>query len=162
VDITAPVEARVPNSSLHHRPDHSASAAQASARLATPPTPPAVSGLLGWDAGHVQVTTLTTLGEIGLLRGVQDALEGVDEALVCVAFVQKAGVHLVRRQLEPLGMRARLLHTTTFAECSSALGMAHGMGAQVGILTGREGPTTRRSISLAEATSIGSSSARRT
>jgi hypothetical protein len=47
---------------------------------------------------------------------------------------KKAAVHLLRRQLEQLGSRARLLHTTTFTECSTALGMAHELGAQVAIL----------------------------
>jgi hypothetical protein len=82
----------------------------------------------------VQVTTLTTTGDNGLLRGVRVALDGADEALLCIAFVRKAGVHLLRGQLEPLAHRARLLHTTTFSECSTAVGMAQGLGAQVGIL----------------------------
>jgi hypothetical protein len=82
----------------------------------------------------VNVTTLTTTGDNGLLRGVRAALDGADEALLCVAFVQKAGVHLPRRQLEQLGSHARLLHTTTFTECSTALELAHELGAQVGIV----------------------------
>ncbi len=72
-------------------------------------------------------------------------LEDAEEALLCVAFVQKAGVHLLRSPLEKLGERVRLLHTTKFTECSTALGMAHGFGANVGILNPARGPTTRRS-----------------
>jgi len=88
----------------------------------------------GYDASGVQVTTLTTAGDNELLKGVRAALDGADAALLCVAFVQKAGVHLLRGQLEQLGGRARLLHTTTFTECSTALGMARDLGTQVGIL----------------------------
>ncbi len=87
-----------------------------------------------YDGLSVEVTTLTTSGDNSLLRGLRTALEGADQALLCVAFVQKAGVHLLRAPLEQLGARARLLHTTTFTECSTALGMAHGFGANVAIL----------------------------
>ncbi len=87
-----------------------------------------------YDHVPVEVTTLTTSGDNSLLRGLRFALADADEALLCVAFVQKAGVHLLRAPLERLGSRARLLHTTTFTECSTALGMAHGFGANVGIL----------------------------
>ncbi len=82
----------------------------------------------------MNVTTLTTGGDNSLLRGLRSALEDADEALLCVAFVQHAGVHLLRAPLERLDARARLLHTTTFTECSTALGMAHSFGASVSIL----------------------------
>jgi hypothetical protein len=82
----------------------------------------------------VQLTTLTTTGDDGLHRGVRSALDGADEALLRVAFVQNAGVHQLRGRLEPLGLCARLMHTTAFTECSTALGMARELGAQVGIL----------------------------
>jgi hypothetical protein len=82
----------------------------------------------------VEVTTLTTGGDNSLLQGLRTALDGAEQALLCVAFVQKAGVHLLRTPLERLGSRARLLLTTTFTECSTALGMAHRLGAHVSIL----------------------------
>ena len=58
----------------------------------------------------MDVTTLTTTGDNGLLRGVRAALDGAGDALLCVALVQKAGVHLLRGQLEQLGGHACLLH----------------------------------------------------
>jgi HKD family nuclease len=84
--------------------------------------------------GRVEVATLTTAGSNSLLPSLRAALDGADEALLCVAFVQKAGVHLLRRPLEQLGGRARLLHTTVFNECATALGMAYELGARIGIL----------------------------
>lgn len=87
-----------------------------------------------YDARCLQVATLTTAADNGLLQGVRAALDGADDALLCVAFIRKAGVHLLGGQLGQLGSRTRLLHTTTFTECSTALGMARELGAQVGIL----------------------------
>jgi len=59
-------------------------------------------------------------------------LTGADAALLCVAFVADAGVHLLGRELEGLGGNARLLATTVFGGTSaSALGHATDLGVAV-------------------------------
>src|SRR5439155_957381 len=70
-----------------------------------------------------------------LLAGLRSALADADQALVCVAFAQAAGVHLLRRQLECAASSTRLLVTTTFGQSSpEALHMAHRLGVSVSIL----------------------------
>ena len=51
----------------------------------------------------MDVETVTT-SDRSLLRAVRGTLDGADEALLCVAFVQQCGVHLVERET-PLGLR---------------------------------------------------------
>lgn len=53
-----------------------------------------------------------------LLRAVRSTLTSADTALLCVAFVADAGVHLVGRELEKLGANGRLLATTVFGSTS--------------------------------------------
>ena len=85
----------------------------------------------------VQATVLTTLGDRGerLLTGVRDQLDRGDEALLCVAFASRGGVHLLSRQLERLGPCGRLLVTNVFGTTSAeALAAASDMGIEVRIL----------------------------
>lgn len=82
----------------------------------------------------MEITTITTQGANTLLAGVRSALDGADSALLCVAFVQAAGVHLLRRQIEGLASSTRLLLTTVFSQSSSALSMAQGLGTSVSTL----------------------------
>src|SRR3984885_9994357 len=82
----------------------------------------------------MQVTTLTTDGDNSLLAGLRSTLQDADSALLCVAFIRSAGVHLLHRQLEALGSATRLLLTTTFSENSSALTTAHRLGTSLAIL----------------------------
>jgi hypothetical protein len=83
----------------------------------------------------MQIETITTRGENTLLTGVRSALADAEHALLCVAFAQAAGVHLLRRQLEGVASSTRLLVTTTFGQSSpEALQMAHRLGVSVSIL----------------------------
>lgn len=67
-----------------------------------------------------------------LLRSIRATLDEADEALLAVAFVSEAGVHLLRKQFKRLGPRTRLLVTTTFGTTKpAALDMAQHLGADV-------------------------------
>ena len=64
----------------------------------------------------MDVSTVTTTDR-SLLRAVRGTLDGADRALLCVAFVQQRGVHLVEKELRALADRraeTRLVVTTTF------------------------------------------------
>ncbi len=58
-------------------------------------------------------------------------LDQADEALVCVAFVREAGVHLLSSQLARLGPRTRMVATTFGSTTPGALTMAQGFGAHL-------------------------------
>ena len=78
---------------------------------------------------------ITTRGENTLLAGLRSTLAGADQALLCVAFVQAAGVQLLRPQLAGIAASTRLLVTTMFGQSSpEALYMARGLGMSVSIL----------------------------
>ena len=99
----------------------------------------------------MNVETVTT-SDRSLLRAVRGTLDGADEALLCVAFVQQRGVHLVEKELEALTTRkapARLVVTTTFeATTQAALGLAHRLGVQVRVLNPGSGSTYHPKIYL--------------
>lgn len=99
----------------------------------------------------MDVETVTT-GDRSLLRAVRGTLDGADEALLCVAFVQQRGVHLVQRELEALAARkapARLVVTTTFdSTTQAALGLAHALGVRVRVLNPGSGSTYHPKIYL--------------
>jgi hypothetical protein len=83
----------------------------------------------------MEVDTLTTRDENTLLAGLRSALTDVEEAFLCVAFAQTAGVHLLRSQLEGVRSSKRLLVTTTFGQSSpEALHLAGRLGVSVSIL----------------------------
>jgi hypothetical protein len=92
----------------------------------------------------MDVATVTTTDR-SLLRAVRGTLEDADQALLCVAFVQQRGVHLVEKELEALASRgaaARLVVTTTFdTTTQAALGMARGLGVSVRVLNPGSGST---------------------
>jgi len=92
----------------------------------------------------VRVATVTT-SDRSLLHAVRSTLTGAEEALLCVAFVQEKGIHLLEKELESLHRRrapARLLVTTTFKTTSMpALGMARKLGLAVRVLNPGSGST---------------------
>lgn len=81
----------------------------------------------------LEVSVLGTRDEPRLLDELRRTLDDADEALLCVAFANKGGVHLVRDQLRLLGKRrARLLATTTFGSTTpSALSEVRELGVDV-------------------------------
>jgi hypothetical protein len=92
----------------------------------------------------VEVATVTT-SDRSLLHAVRGALSNVDEAFLCVAFVQEKGLHLLEKELDALkrrNVRSRLLVTTTLQTTSpAALSMASGLGVDVRILNPDSGRT---------------------
>lgn len=85
----------------------------------------------------MQVETVTTLDR-SLLDRLRATLAGSSSAIMCVAFVQERGLHLIAKELEALAAarrHVRLLVTTTFASTDgAALAMATGLGAEVRVL----------------------------
>lgn len=70
-----------------------------------------------------------------LLDTLRDQLEASDEALLCVAFASRSGVHLLGRQLDRLGPNCRLLVTSVFGSTTvDALATATDMGVDVRVL----------------------------
>ncbi len=92
----------------------------------------------------MEVATVTT-SDRSLLHAVRGAISNVDEAFLCVAFVQEKGIHLLEKELDALkrrSVRSRLLVTTTFqTTSSSALSMASGLGLDVRVLNPGSGRT---------------------
>ncbi len=63
----------------------------------------------------MDVATVTTTDR-SPLNAVRNTLDSADQALLCVAFVQQRGLHLVEKELKALdsrGAAARLVVTTT-------------------------------------------------
>lgn len=88
----------------------------------------------------VLVDTVTSPGSalLGALRGV---LAESDDALLCVAFAQARGVHLIAREVAEVARRgrARVLVTNVFGTTSEvALGALREAGASVRVLSLRE------------------------
>ncbi len=92
----------------------------------------------------MRVSTVTT-SDMSLLRAVRGTLDAAEESLLCVAFVQEKGIHLLEKELDGLRRRkapARLLVTTTFKTTSMpALGMAQKLGLAVRVLNPGSGST---------------------
>src|SRR4051794_15590524 len=86
-------------------------------------------GSLGVDARVV-----ATWPQQQLLPTLRGALDRADQALLCVAFANAKGVHLLERQLDRLGDHTRLLLTTVFADSSPAIALASDYGARVRVL----------------------------
>ncbi len=82
----------------------------------------------------MDVSPVTTFDR-SLLAAVRGTLLSADDALLCVAFVQERGLHLLEKELKELrdrGGRARLLVTTTFQTTTQGgLGLAAGLGMEV-------------------------------
>ncbi|MBI1944638.1 MAG: hypothetical protein HYS27_03020 [Deltaproteobacteria bacterium] len=77
-----------------------------------------------------------------LLRGIRSTLHDADEAILCVAFASSAGVHLLRRELEPLRARqgAMLLVTSVFGTTKpEALHLARDAGVDVRVINPSKG-----------------------
>lgn len=85
----------------------------------------------------MDVATVTT-ADRSLIRAVRETLADSDDAFLCVAFVQDAGVRLLEQELRDRRRRTattRLLVTTTFGATSqSSLGLARGLGVDVRVL----------------------------
>jgi hypothetical protein len=101
----------------------------------------------------VHVETVTT-SDGSLLRAVRSTLASAREVLLCVAFVQAKGLHLIARELEALQrrrVRARLLMTTHFSVGTpAALGEARQLGFEVRILNPGSGQTFHPKLYLAD------------
>ena len=70
-----------------------------------------------------------------LLQAVRETVDGADEALLCVAFANEAGVNLLAPALERAGGPVRLLSTTVFGgTTAAALDRAAALGADVRVL----------------------------
>jgi hypothetical protein len=102
----------------------------------------------------MRVATVTT-SDRSLLHAIRTTLTEADEALLCVAFVQEKGLHLLEKELEGLRRRkarSRLLVTTTFQTTStSALAMARGLGLEVRVLNPGSGRTFHPKLYLGAA-----------
>lgn len=102
----------------------------------------------------MQVQTVTTQDR-SLLQHVRQTLAGADSALLCVAFVQERGVHLLAQEFERLKEREaplRLLVTTTFSSTDhAALALAYRYGARVKVLNPGSGSTFHPKIYLGAA-----------
>jgi HKD family nuclease len=59
-----------------------------------------------------------------LLDALRWTLDDAEEAILCSAFVKRAGVHLIEAQLRSLGAEARLVATSVFGGASTQLAMA--------------------------------------
>lgn len=84
----------------------------------------------------VHLSAVTAPGS-ALLAAVRGVLSEADEALLCVAFAQARGVHLIARELEQVARRgrARVLVTTTLGATSDvALSALSEAGASVRVL----------------------------
>jgi HKD family nuclease len=70
-----------------------------------------------------------------LLHAIRELVSDADEALLCVAFANQAGVNLVAPALQHAGQRVRLLSTTVFGgTTAAALGRAASLGSDVRVL----------------------------
>lgn len=100
--------------------------------------------------------TVTT-SDRSLLHAVRATLDGAEDALLCVAFVQGRGLHLLEQEFEALRQRrarTRLLVTTTFQTTSpSALSMASGLGLDIRILNPGSGRTFHPKLYLGSSAS---------
>jgi HKD family nuclease len=83
----------------------------------------------------VRTELVATWPDNRLLPAIRTALREADEALLCVAFVNRRGINLLEPQLSALSRRCRLLVTTVFGgTTSNALTKATDMGIQVRVL----------------------------
>ncbi len=96
----------------------------------------------------MDVTAVTTR-DGGLLGAARETLAGADEALLCVAFVQRAGVELLRKELASLAGPGRLLATTVFGSTSAAgLADARELGLDVRVLNPGSGESYHPKVIL--------------
>jgi HKD family nuclease len=75
----------------------------------------------------------------GLLPAIRRALTGADEALLCVAFLNQKGIHLLEPELTALGSRCRVVVTSVFSEPAPALAQLTRWGNEVRVLNPRGG-----------------------
>jgi HKD family nuclease len=69
----------------------------------------------------------------GLLRAVREVVTDADDAPLCVAFANEAGVNLIAQALR--SMRTRLLATTVFGDTTAtAMERARSLGVEVRVL----------------------------
>jgi HKD family nuclease len=87
----------------------------------------------------MQVEQLSTTfpGDRNLLAGLRRSLADADEAVLCVAFASRGGIHLLRDALAPICKRegVLLLVTTTFGTTTAAgLQLARDLGVDVRVM----------------------------
>jgi hypothetical protein len=92
----------------------------------------------------MEVVALTNPGSVSaapsILGGVREALTGVDEALLAVAFAQVAGVNLLEKQLRSLGTATRMVVTASFGMTNpAALATASSIGTSLKVHAPRSG-----------------------
>jgi HKD family nuclease len=84
----------------------------------------------------VRAELAATWPDNALLPAIRQALAGAQDALLCVAFVNRRGINLLEPQLTGLGARCRLLVTSAFGgdTTGSALARAAELQVQVRVL----------------------------
>src|SRR4051794_30801765 len=82
----------------------------------------------------MDVAVASTFPPSDLLASLRSALAEADEALLCVAFTDPTGGHLLEPQPRRLADRARLVTTTAFQTSDAALAAAVRWGVRVRIL----------------------------
>lgn len=101
-----------------------------------------------------------------MLDGLRTVLDEPDEAVLCSAFVRRAGVHLIEPQLTAVADRARLVATSVFGGASTRTALAAVAATEVRIrianpargtfhpklYVGRSGRTTRALVGSANLT----------
>jgi HKD family nuclease len=81
------------------------------------------------------MTEVVIAGPGGMLQAVREVVADADEALLCVAFANQAGVELLAPALARVGGPVRLLATTVFGGTTgSALQRASDLGVEVRVL----------------------------
>jgi len=71
----------------------------------------------------------------GLLKGMRSVFDDATESILCVAFINRAGVALIENELQKLGPSARVLLTSVFGSTTQpALETLRGLGCQIKIL----------------------------
>lgn len=82
----------------------------------------------------MRIQVASTWPEPELLSSVRSLLDDADEALLCVAFTNKKGVHLLEPQFKRLGSSCRVLVTNVFADPAPALAQLSDWGSEVRLL----------------------------
>jgi HKD family nuclease len=71
----------------------------------------------------------------GLLKGIRSVFDDATESILCVAFINRAGVALIENELQKLGPSARVLLTSVFGSTTQpALHTLQRLGCRVKIL----------------------------
>jgi hypothetical protein len=79
--------------------------------------------------------------KVGTLAALRWTLDGADEAIICSAFVRRAGVHLITPQLRSVRSPVRLVATSVFSGSSTLTAMValHELGTELRVANPRNG-----------------------